>query len=258
MKLLGVGAVASTIGGTATASSAQSAQIDEVYGAPYSADESVPPGLVDHTVVVTINEGGAYDGFPVDPASQEMGGGEMTTTETATTESTETTTDTTTTETASTETATTTETATPESGDELPEFIFDPVGLAVNPNEVVEFRVGFGLHTVTSFHPKFSEPPIFTLPQRVPTEYGFTSPPVVDGDAWLYRFTEPGVYDLLCLPHLELGMVMRIVVSDGDEVPTDDYGPLEIPNAGTVLAAPELAPENIVSEGEVPWAGLSL
>lgn len=53
-------------------------------------------------------------------------------------------------------------------------------------------------------------------------KYGFTSPPVADGDSWLYKFTTKGVYDVLCLPHLGLGMVMRLVVFDPEEDSLDD------------------------------------
>ncbi|WP_396610818.1 plastocyanin/azurin family copper-binding protein [Haloferax sp. S1W] len=208
MKVFGVGAAVSALGGTATASANRGARIDDVYGAPYAAGENVPSGLVDHVVGLHVHEGDIHEGFPVDP----------------------------------------------ESGAEIPaEFFFDPVGLHVNPGDVVEFTVHDGLHTVTSFHPKYEG-----LPNRVPTSNAFTSPPVVDDDSWLYRFTKQGVYDINCLPHLGLGMVARIIVSGDGNVPSDTYGPLPIPNAGTVLGAPELTPANIVSEGSVAWADLTL
>ncbi|WP_332897162.1 hypothetical protein [Haladaptatus sp. CMSO5] len=215
MKVFGAGAALSVFGGTAAAlpDSRQGMKIDKTYGAPYSADDNVPAGLVDHTVTLHIHEGaGDHPDFPLD-----------------------------------------------ENGEEIPvETFFDPVGLHVRPGEVVNFTDHNGLHTVTSFHPKFSEPPFFTLPDRVATNYGFTSPPMSTADSWLYRFTTQGVYDILCLPHLELGMVVRIVVSGDGNVPADTYGPLPIPNAGDVLGAPELTPENIVSEGSVAWEDLTL
>lgn len=152
----------------------------------------------------------------------------------------------------------------PDDQDDVPEFFFDPVGLHVKPGEIVQFDNHHGLHTVTSFHPKYSEPPFFTAPHRIPTEYGFTAPPYVGGESWLYKFTKKGVYDLLCLPHLSLGMVMRIVVFDPDEDSLsdstfDDWGPLpEIPSADAVLTDPALNPANIVTEGEVAWSNLTL
>ena len=110
---------------------------------------------------------------------------------------------------------------------------------------------------MTSFDPKFNEPPFLVLPDRVPTDYGFTSPPVAEDDSWLYRFTEKGVYDLFCLPHVSLGMVMRIVVGNKNstfEEPTGDIPP----NAAAVLNDDALNPANIVSEGAVAWADLTL
>lgn len=148
----------------------------------------------------------------------------------------------------------------PETGEVLPaEFFFDPVGLRVTPGDVVAFTDHNGLHTVTSIHSKFSEPPFISLSDRVPTANAFTSAVLADGDAWLYRFTTKGVYDLMCLPHVELGMVVRLVVLDeGDPVPADPYGPFLVPNAGDVFAAPELTPANIVANGTVGWDELTL
>jgi plastocyanin len=215
MRVFGAGAAVSVLGSTAAAAkgSGKGPRIDKVYGAPYSADETVPSGLVDHEVMLHVHDEDIHSGFPIDP----------------------------------------------ESGEEIPaEFFFDPVGLHVNPGDVVRFHTHNGLHTTTAFHPKYGEPPEFTLPDRVPTGYGFTSPPTSEDDSWLYRFTDPGVYDLLCLPHLFLGMVMRIVVSGDGIVPTENYGTLGFPNAGDVLSAAELTPSNIVTEGMVTWEDLTL
>lgn len=146
-----------------------------------------------------------------------------------------------------------------EDGEIPAEFFFEPVGLRVKPGDIVHFNVHHGLHTVTSIHSKFDEPPMFQFPDRVPNDNFFTSPPVNEGDSWLYRFTTKGVYDVMCLPHLRLGMVVRLVVHDeDDQVPTEMYDSLGIPNADRVLDTPELTPSNIVSEGTVAWADLSL
>ncbi len=148
---------------------------------------------------------------------------------------------------------------------EIPaEFYFDPVGIHVEPDALVQFEIGAGLHTVTAFHEKFGEPE-FDVPTRVPDDVpGFTSPPATPGESWVYRFTEPGVYDLFCFPHLGLGMVMRVVVFDPDDDDIDDdefeaptAGPL-FPNVERVLTAPELDPETIVEEGTVAWEDLTL
>jgi plastocyanin len=153
-----------------------------------------------------------------------------------------------------------------EDGEEIPvETFFDPVGLHVNPGEIVEFTVhGDGLHTVTAFDPKFNEPPFIEFPDRVPTDHAFTSPPVAEDDSWLYKFTTKGVYDIHCLPHISLGMVVRILVFDPEDDDLSDEtfdeptgGPL-LPNAEAVLTDDALDPANIESEGEVAWADLNL
>jgi len=153
----------------------------------------------------------------------------------------------------------------PETGEGLPfEFVFDPVGVHLLPGTVVKFQAVAGEHTATAFHEKFSIPqrPVATrVPEDVP---GFTSPPVVDGEAWLYEFSTAGVYDVLCLPHVSLGMVMRAVVFDpeSDDIEGDTFSVPEVeqvsPNAEAVLTAPELDPANIVESGTVGWDELTI
>lgn len=157
----------------------------------------------------------------------------------------------------------------PESGNggasEFPfEFAFDPVGIHVTTDDVVKFRDTAGEHTVTAFHGKFTVPQR-EVPMRVPDGVpGFTSPPLVDGESWLYQFPVAGVYDLFCLPHLDFGMVMRVVVSDAEsgQSAADGFsGPTAgdlPPDARTVLTAPELDPARIVDEGTVAWGALTL
>lgn len=153
----------------------------------------------------------------------------------------------------------------PEGGSEFGyEFAFDPVGIQVTTDDVVQFHSTTGEHTATAFHEKFSIPQR-EIPTRIPEGVpGFTSPPIVDGESWLYQFPQTGVYDVFCLPHLSFGMVMRVVVTDPDEAETD-IGALEAPSAGElprnaqlVLDAPELSPENIINEGPIAWSGLTI
>lgn len=143
--------------------------------------------------------------------------------------------------------------------EEFPDFFFDPVGLHVEPGDVVDFyNESAGLHTITAFTPRFSEPPYFELPQRIPDgSPPFSSPPVAADEHWLYKFDEPGVYDVLCLPHLDLGMVMRLVVDEDDF--EEPEGNEDLPPAvQTVFGAPEMSVENIVEEGSVAWDDLTV
>lgn len=223
MKALGVGAGVATLSGTTAGAKGGDARIDDVFGASYAADESPPPGLVDHTVEL---RGPPEDGAPTDAHADFP------------------------------------LVDTPEDGDfepdtEVSEFFFDPVGLHVEPGDVVEFRViEDHEHTTTAFAEKFE------LPSRIPGVPGFSSPPIVGEESWLFRFDTDGTYDLVCLPHLFFGMTMRVVVGDGGT----DYGGLPNPpgptdpfaNAESVLTDPKLDPATVVSEGTIAWSDLNL
>ncbi len=198
--------------------------VDPVFGYPLAEGETGDVAI-DHVVDVTVEEGtGAHENFP--EVSDEVASGEMM--------------------------------------EDQAEFIFDPVGHHVEPDSLVHFNTVAGLHTVTAFHDKFVEPQL-DIPTRVPEGVpGFTSPPLMPGESWVYEFTEKGVYDYLCLPHLGLGMVGRIVVFDPDEddIESDQFaaptaGELP-PNVERVLGAAELEPANIVEAGSVAWADLTL
>ncbi|WP_255149982.1 CHRD domain-containing protein [Halorarius halobius] len=104
----------------------------------------------------------------------------------------------------------------PVEGREEPEFVFDPVGLAIEPGDVVRFDSALGAHSVTAYHPALERER--RVPENVPP---FSSPLLAtDGAYWLYRFDEPGVYDAYCLPHEVFGMVMRLVVGEAEASPS--------------------------------------
>jgi len=104
----------------------------------------------------------------------------------------------------------------PQEGRPVPEFYFEPTGRFVEAGDVVRFNLATPDHTVTAYHPRLGRQ------RRVPEGIPPFSSPVLGTDAfWLYRFDEPGVYDVLCAPHEIFGMVMRIVVGE----PTAEFGP---------------------------------
>lgn len=139
----------------------------------------------------------------------------------------------------------------------FPDFPFDPVGVLAEPGDIIRFNMVNELHTVTAYHPRFG------YQQRIPDGVpGFSSPPLLPDSFWLYEFTVPGVYDILCLPHEGLGMVMRVVVTEEDGslpeapplVPPEEGGPSE--TSAAVLETDALTPENIAAEGTVAWTDL--
>lgn len=90
-------------------------------------------------------------------------------------------------------------------------FHFAPLGLHVEPGDVVRFEIQSPDHTITAYHAGHGRQ------QRVPDDAKpFSSPIITPGGYWLYRFDEPGIYDINCAPHEFFGMVMRIVVGDPD------------------------------------------
>jgi plastocyanin len=147
-------------------------------------------------------------------------------------------------------------------------FHFDPAGLRVQPGDLVLFNAASPDHSVAAFHEGHGRQ------NRVPRGVGPLSSPLVPvGGFWLALFEEPGVYDLYCPPHGPFGMVMRLVVWDGNgAVPELDIGPPgrppaeenalpgilggldpNVPSSAEALESAALSPENIASEGEVSW-----
>lgn len=139
-------------------------------------------------------------------------------------------------------------------GEPFPEFFFEPAGLFVEPGDTVRFVAATPHHTVTAWHQGHGFPV-----DRVPEGVGPLSSPVVPvGETWEYTFTEPGVYDFLCMPHFFFGMVIRVVVGEASgpgaqPIPMDQL-PDEIRPAASVLSAPALAPERIIANGTVSWS----
>ena len=266
MKVFGLGAVGTALGGNVAGKRSQVKFIDDVYGAPYSATDTVPGSIVHKVVELDFlaPEGGDGEGNTDTQENGDSNGegygdndgqddGDTGTQGDGDSD------------------GVGVHPGFPDPDDAIPEFIFDPVGLHVRPGSIVEFRNVSLEHTATAFHEKWSNPQL-SFPTRVPGDVpGFTSPPFVDDESWLYRFTTKGVYDIFCFPHLTFGMTMRVVVFDPnedslDDQRFDDWGPFpeltqpEQPfyNVNRVLTADSLDPATIVDRGQVAWADLSL
>lgn len=142
----------------------------------------------------------------------------------------------------------------------LPEFYFDPVGLAVEPGDTVQFNMASPHHNVNAYHPAFG------YTQRIPEGTPpYSSPVMVPGDYWLKTFETEGVHNIMCAPHELFGMVGSVVVGSptgpgsnpvGEAPkPTEQSRPPEF-TAGLVLSDPALDPENVASAGTVSWSEL--
>ena len=149
----------------------------------------------------------------------------------------------------------------PREGAPIPEFYFEPTGLAVESGAVVRFTLATPDHTVTAYHSQLGRT------QRVPDGVPAISSPVLGaGTYWLYQFDTSGVYDLYCAPHEPYGMAFRLVVDEpagpgADPVSTEEpgHGDPRPPfmTAATVLSDPALAPDAIVDAGSVSWDDLA-
>lgn len=106
----------------------------------------------------------------------------------------------------------------PENPERPSLFHFEPSGLSVNADDIVQFTFSDPNHTVTNYHPDHG------FQRRVPENVPAFSSPIVQKDgAWLYRFEHEGLYDLYCGPHEIAGMAMRVVVGDLAEEDIPDY-----------------------------------
>ncbi len=94
----------------------------------------------------------------------------------------------------------------PREGSQIPEFFFEPTGLAIEPGDTVKFDYVTPHHTVTAYHPAFGYRP--RVPEGTPP---FSAPVLPAGGYWLYTFEHEGVYDYHCGPHEAFGHAGRIV-----------------------------------------------
>ena len=92
---------------------------------------------------------------------------------------------------------------------------FDPVEVRIRAGESVYWRNrSLFTHTVTC------DPDLAASPARIALSDGaapFASGRLAPGQVFRHRFTVPGTYAYVCLPHEELGMAGRVIV---EAVPT--------------------------------------
>ena len=143
----------------------------------------------------------------------------------------------------------------------IPEFYFEPTGLAIDVGDTVRFNLATPHHNVNAYHPALS------YTQRVPDDVPpFSSPILGAGDYWLYTFEREGVHNIMCAPHEIFGMVGSIVVGSPTGPGANPVGEAPAPHeesrppeftAGLVLSDPAMDPENIAEQGSVSWDDLA-
>ena len=90
-------------------------------------------------------------------------------------------------------------------------YVFDPLLVHFAVGGTVRWEFIDGTHTVTAYHESADRP------SRVPTGTEFWDSGFLgEGSSFEHRFDEPGVYDYVCLPHENHGMVGSVVVGYPD------------------------------------------
>lgn len=91
-------------------------------------------------------------------------------------------------------------------------YLFDPIGLFVEPGETITWVIQSGAHSSTSYS---SGNPAAQV-SRIPSDaQGWNSGTLTgQGTEFTHTFDVEGTYDYYCIPHKTLGMVARIVVGE--------------------------------------------
>lgn len=118
-------------------------------------------------------------------------------------------------------------------------YLFDPVGLSVEPGETITWVNESDAHSTTAYTQDNPQSNV----NRVPDDAeGWDSGILSESGAeFTHTFDVAGTYDYYCIPHKTLGMVGRLVVGEPSGVEGD-------PPDGPVPAE-----DRIVEQGVVPW-----
>ncbi|GGL69792.1 plastocyanin/azurin family copper-binding protein [Halocalculus aciditolerans] len=118
------------------------------------------------------------------------------------------------------------------------EYLFDPVGLYVEPGDTVRWVNASGAHSTASYSPENPRAEVSLIPEDAePWNSGVFQE---QGATFDYTFEAEGTYDYYCEPHKTLGMVARIVCgepggpAEENEIP-DDVGAGVLPPSDTIV-----------------------
>jgi plastocyanin len=85
---------------------------------------------------------------------------------------------------------------------------FDPVGVFLEPGQIVRWICDANVHTTTAYSPKNDNHSL-----RIPeTAAPWASDFLLPGQTFEVKLTVEGVYDYFCAPHEMAGMVGRLIV----------------------------------------------
>lgn len=141
------------------------------------------------------------------------------------------------------------------------DFLYDPVGLYVDPGDTVQWVNESGSHSATAY----AEGNENASTRRIPEAADSWDSTVFEeqGATYEYTFEEPGTYDYYCIPHKGLGMVGR-VVCDEPGGPAEESDPPDEVGSG-VWPPSDAIVENLALEypyvpdtggGGLPWLAI--
>jgi plastocyanin len=85
---------------------------------------------------------------------------------------------------------------------------FEPIGLFLQPGQIVRWVCVEGEHTTCAYHPDNDHHSLRIPQTATPWSSGYLQA----DEKFEIRLTEEGVYDFFCQPHEKAGMVGRIIV----------------------------------------------
>lgn len=132
------------------------------------------------------------------------------------------------------------------------EYVFDPVGLHVEPGDVVEWRLVSGTHTATSYTKDNPQCNVRRIPEGA--ESWDSGNLEEEGASFTHTFETPGTYDYYCVPHKSLGMVARLVCGEPGGPATEGSIPDDI-GSGVVPDSETIVEEKALSYPHVPGTG---
>ena len=121
------------------------------------------------------------------------------------------------------------------------EYLFDPVGLFVEPGDTVNWVIESGAHSSTAYASSLDAANTTRIPENAePWNSGILTE---QGASFSYTFEVTGTYDYFCIPHKTLGMVARIVCGEPGGVEGD-------PPDGPVPAEQAIVDQGAISPDE--------
>lgn len=102
------------------------------------------------------------------------------------------------------------------------DFIFDPIGLHIQPGDTVTWVLESGTHTSTAYEDRIPEG----------AEAWDSGNMSQEGAEFSHTFEQEGTYDYYCTPHKQLGMIGRIVVGEPGGPAEEDTPPDTPPTSG--------------------------